>query len=74
MESLRISESTLTQLINDLQQDQVNLFNKLKNANTEKEREHNKSKKVEQHSKLISKLLDASLKLKNLLNETKNIK
>lgn len=74
METLRITESQLTQIINDLQQDQTILFNKLKNANTEKEREHNKSKKVEQHSKLISKLLESSLKLKNLLNETKNIK
>jgi predicted RNase H-like nuclease (RuvC/YqgF family) len=74
METLRITESTLSQLINDLQQDQTLLFNKLKNANTEKERDHNKSKKVEQHSKQISKLLDASLKLKNLLCETKNIK
>ena len=74
METLRITESQLTQIINDLQQDQTNLFNKLKNANTEKEREHNKSKKIEQHSKLISKLLESSLKLKNLLNETKNIK
>ena len=74
METLRITESTLTQLINDLQQDQTLLFNKLKNANTEKDREHNKNKKVEQHSKQISKLLDASLKLKNLLSETKNIK
>lgn len=74
METLRITESTLTQLINDLQQDQTLLFNKLKNANTDKERDHNKSKKVEQHSKQISKLLDASLKLKNLLSETKNIK
>ena len=74
METLRITESQLTQIINDLQQDQTNLFNKLKNANTEKEREHNKSKKIEQHSKLIYKLLEISLKLKNLLNETKNIK
>lgn len=74
MESLRISESTLSQLINDLQQDQTLLFNKLKNASTDKDRENNKNKKVEQHSKQISKLLDASLKLKNLLSETKNIK
>ena len=74
METLRISESTLSQLINDLQQDQTNLFNKLKNVSNDKEREHNKSKKTEQHSKLISKLLESSLKLKNLLNETKNIK
>lgn len=74
METLRLTESQLTQLINDLQQDQTLLFNKMKNVSNDKEREHNKSKKVEQHSKLISKLLDASLKLKNLLNETKNIK
>ena len=74
MESLRISESTLSQLINDLQQDQTLLFNKLKNASTDKDRENNKNKKVEQHSKQISKLLDASLKLKNILSETKNIK
>ena len=64
MESLRISESTLSQLINDLQQDQTLLFNKLKNASTDKDRENNKNKKVEQHSKQISKLL----------SETKNIK
>jgi len=74
MESLRATESQLTQLIDNLQQDQTILFNKLKNASNDKEREHNKSKKVEQHSKLISKLLESSLKLKNLLNETKNIK
>ena len=74
MESLRITESQLTQLIDNLQQDQTMLFNKLKNISNDKEREHNKSKKVEQHSKLISKLLESSLKLKNLLNETKNIK
>ena len=74
MESLRITESQLTQLIDNLQQDQTMLFNKLKNISNDKEREHNKSKKVEQHSKLISKLLEISLKLKNLLNETKNIK
>jgi predicted RNase H-like nuclease (RuvC/YqgF family) len=74
METLRITESQLTQLINDLQQDQTLLFNKMKNASNDKDRDHNKNKKVEQHSKLISKLLDASLKLKNLLNETKNIK
>jgi predicted RNase H-like nuclease (RuvC/YqgF family) len=74
MESLRITESQLTQLIDNLQQDQTMLFNKLKNVSNDKEREHNKSKKVEQHSKLISKLLESSLKLKNLLNETKNIK
>jgi molybdopterin-biosynthesis enzyme MoeA-like protein len=74
METLQITESKLTQLINELQQDQTTLFNLLKNANTEKDRDKNKSKKVEQHSKQISKLLDASLKLKNLLNETKNIK
>lgn len=74
MESLRITESQLTQLIDNLQQDQTMLFNKLKNVSNDKEREHNKSKKVEQHSKHISKLLESSLKLKNLLNETKNIK
>jgi len=74
MESLRITESQLIQLIDNLQQDQTMLFNKLKNVSNDKEREHNKSKKVEQHSKLISKLLESSLKLKNLLNETKNIK
>jgi hypothetical protein len=74
METLRITESQLTQIINDLQQDQTFLFNKLKNSSNDKDREHNKSKKVEQHSKLISKLLESSLKLKNLLSETKNIK
>ena len=74
METLQISESKLTQLINELQQDQTLLFNKLKNASNDKEREHNKSKKVEQISKQYSKLLEASLKLKNLLCETKNIK
>jgi hypothetical protein len=74
METLQLTESKLTQLINELQQDQTTLFNLLKNANTEKDREKNKSKKVEQHSKQIGKLLDASLKLKNLLSETKNIK
>jgi len=74
METLQISESKLTQLINELQQDQTVLFNKLKNASNDKEREHNKSKKVEQISKQYSKLLEASLKLKNLISETKNIK
>jgi hypothetical protein len=74
METLRISETSLTQLINDLQQDHTTLFNQLKNATNEKERERNKSKKTEAHSKLISKLLETSLKLKNLLNDVKNIK
>jgi hypothetical protein len=74
METLQITESKLTQLINELQQDQTVLFNKLKNASNDKEREHNKSKKVEQISKQYSKLLEASLKLKNLISETKNIK
>jgi len=74
MESLRVTESQLTQLIDNLQQDQTILFNKMKNASNDKDRENNKTKKVEQHSKQITKLLDASLKLKNLLNETKNIK
>ena len=32
MESLRVTESQLTQLIDNLQQDQTVLFNKLKNA------------------------------------------
>jgi hypothetical protein len=74
METLQITESKLTQLINELQQDQTVLFNKLKNASNDKEREHNKSKKVEQISKQYSKLLESSLKLKNLISETKNIK
>jgi hypothetical protein len=74
MESLRITESQLSQLIDNLQQDQTILFNKLKNASNDKDREHNKNKKVEQISKQISKLLESSLKLKNLLSETKNIK
>lgn len=74
METLRITESQLSQLINDLQQDHTTLFNLLKNASNEKERERNKSKKVDAHSKLITKLLETSLKLKNLLNEVKNIK
>lgn len=74
MESLSINENKLTQLINELQQDQTTLFNLLKNASNDKDREKNKSKKVEQLSKQISKLLESSLKLKNLLSETKNIK
>jgi len=74
METLRITESQLSQLIDNLQQDQTVLFNKMKNASNDKDRDHNKNKKVEQHSKLISKLLESSLKLKNLLSETKNIK
>jgi hypothetical protein len=74
MEPLQTTESKLTQLINELQQDQTLLFNKLKNASNDKDREHNKNKKVEQISKQISKLLESSLKLKNLLSETKNIK
>ena len=74
MEPLQTTESKLTQLINELQQDQTLLFNKLKNASNDKDREHNKNKKVEQISKQISKLLESSLKLKNLISETKNIK
>ena len=74
MESLSINENKLTQLINELLQDQTTLFNLLKNASNDKDREKNKSKKVEQLSKQISKLLESSLKLKNLLSETKNIK
>ena len=48
MESLSINENKLTQLINELQQDQTTLFNLLKNASNDKDREKNKSKKVEQ--------------------------
>ena len=74
METLRITETSLIQLINDLQQDYTTLFNQLKNATNEKERERIKSKKADAHSKLITKLLETSLKLKNLLNDVKNIK
>jgi len=74
MEPFRINESILSNLINDLQLDYNTLTNQLKSASTEKDKERIKQKKVEQHSKLISKHLEVSLKLKNILSETKNIK
>jgi hypothetical protein len=74
MESFRINESNLTNLINDLQLEYNTLMNQLKNANTEKENERIKQKKVQQHCKLIAKLLVDSVKLKSLLSETKHIK
>jgi hypothetical protein len=70
----RIDENYAQRVIDDLQTDYNNLFNSLKNGNTEKEKEKLKLKKVDKHTRLLANLMNNALQLKQLLEEVKKIK
>ena len=67
----RVDELYLQRIIDDLQTDYNNLFNSLKNNNTEKERMKLTDKKVDKHTKLLADLMTKSLALKTLLSTIK---
>jgi hypothetical protein len=69
----KVDISYLQRLIDDLQTDQNNNLNSMKNI-LEKDREKIKLRKIDKQTKIISNLINTTLQLKSLLEDVKNVK